>query len=872
MTRISLSQTPSYMGVITVICMVITFPSLQATEMPTADKYTNCIGMKLVRIEPGRFKMGFGDNALADEVRTGNEQFPNGDFDEHPTHEVKITRPFYVGIYEVTNKQYELFDPKHKGLRPNPSPGDNDAVINVNWYDAQAFCQWLSDKDGLPYRLPTEAEWEYAARGGTTTPYYTGEVLPKEFTEKSRASLTVGQTKPNEWGLYDMHGSVEEWCYDWYGPYEAELQVDPIGRVTGDFRVTRGGSHSTPSYYLRSANRLGTVPEDKHGLIGFRVVMGNMPATKPLPEPPLAPYQTAVSQEIPPDVSQGPDPMRPYFHGPRKFIKMPTSDRGPLFARHNHFISVAECPNGDLLAIWHTCIGESGRELSVAASRLRFRREQWEQASLFWDAPDRNDHGHALWFDGKDKIYHFQGLATQARNVALVMRTSSDNGVTWSLPRLIADHGPSRMPVESVFRTKEGFYALSCDKGPNVLWVSRNQGLSWNKSEGSIRGKHAAAVQLTDGRLMALGREGNINGKMPISISGNMGKTWQYLPSDFQPVSWGQRPVLLRLKEGPLLFASFCKKMMITNTSGKQHVVSGLFTAVSLDEGKTWPYCRLVTDDGPGRQIETMDGDPITMDAHNTESVGYLSICQTANGLIHLLTSRQHFAFNLKWLMTAPPAAPPAPTPPKPRRLPAKRNLSNTYTARELLSEDIWGPQINDAKKSGTISRSSQGAMRINYEHGRGFYFRSEPTNGFVDVEQKKGFTVEIKTQVLKSAPEQRGIDIELYDGAGCRYAFSITSTGIYWYEGLVLGSAILNFDQFTPVAEGLDNADTMHTYRIAVREDRVVQIYRDGKLLGVRPAEYRTPREAYFQFGAGPGLEALVEYIAYDLSGPSRP
>jgi len=872
MTRISL--------VITVICLVIAFPLLQAAEMPTADEYTNSIGIKLVRIEPGRFKMGFGDKNLAEQVRTPKEQFPNGDFDEHPTHEVEITRPFYVGIYEVTNKQYELFAPKHKGLRGGASTGDNDAVSNVNWYDARAFCQWLSDKDGLPYRLPTEAEWEYACRAGTTTPYYTGNVLPAPLlpaeagkgAEKSRASLSVGQTQPNKWGLYDMHGNVEEWCYDWYGPYEAESQIDPVGRVTGDFRVARGGSHSTPSYYLRSANRLGTIPQDKHTLLGFRVVMGNMPATKPLPAPPLAPYQTAVSQEIPPDISQGPDPMRPYFHGPRKFIKMPSGDRGPLFARHNHFISVVECPNGDLLAIWHTCIGESGRELSVAASRLRYGQEQWEPASLFWDAPDRNDHGHALWFNGRDKIYHFQGLAVQIRNVALVMRTSSDNGVTWSRPRLIADHGRSRMPVESVFQTKEGFYALSCDKGPNVLWVSRNQGLSWNKSEGSIRGKHAAAVQLTDGRLMGLGREGNINGKMPMSISNDMGKTWEYLPSDFQPVSWGQRSVLLRLRQGPLLFASFCKKMMIMNTSGKQHVVSGLFTAVSLDEGKTWPYRRLVTDDGPGRQIETMDGDLITMDAHNTESVGYLSVCQSADDIIHLLTSRQHFAFNLKWLMTTPPEAPATPTPPKPRRLPAKHYLSNTYTARELLSEDIWGPQINGAKESGTISSSSQGLLRINYGDGRGFYFRSDRADGFARVEQKKGFSVEVKTQVLKSSPNQRGIDIELYDGAGCRYALSITSTGVYWYEGLVLGSAILNFEQFTPVAEGLDNTDKMHIYRVAVRGDRVVQIYRDGKLLGVRPAEYRTPRDAYIQFGAGPGLEVLVEYIAYDLTGAYQP
>ncbi|MHC4418902.1 MAG: hypothetical protein ACYSU6_10000, partial [Planctomycetota bacterium] len=297
-----------------------------------------------------------------------------------------------------------------------------------------------------------------------------------------------------------------------------------------------------------------------------------------------------------------------------------------------------------------------------------------------------------------------------------------------------------------------------------------------------------------------------------------------------------------------------------------------LFTAVSLDEGKTWPYKRLVTDDGPGREIETINGDPVAMDAHNTECVGYLAVCQSADGIIHLLTSRQHFAFNLKWLMTPPPAAPVAPTPPEPRKLGAKRHLSDTYTASELLSEDIWGPQITGAIKAGTLSSSSQGLLRINYGEGQGFYFRSNPTNGFVDVDQKKGFTVEVKTQVLKSSPNQRGIDIELYDGAGSRYAISITNTGIYWYEGLVLGSAILSFDQFTPVAEGLDNADALHTYRIAVRADRVVQIYRDGRLMGVRPAEYRTPREPYFQFGAGSGLDALVEYIAYDLTGAYAP
>jgi hypothetical protein len=122
-----------------------------------------------------------------------------------------------------------------------------------------------------------------------------------------------------------------------------------------------------------------------------------------------------------------------------------------------------------------------------------------------------------------------------------------------------------------------------------------------------------------------------------------------------------------------------------------------------------------------------------------------------------------------------------------------------------------------------------------------------------------------------RNARRLRG-DLELYDGAGSRYAITITDTGIYWYEGLVLGSVFLDFEEFTTVAEGLNNADGMHTYRLAVRDDRIVQIYRDAKLMGLRRYEYRTPRDAYIQFGAGQGVEALVGCVAFDLSGAFQP
>ena len=628
----------------------MTVAASYAADMPKGKEHTNSIGMKLVRIEPGEFMMGFEGTELPEELTRKPGTQAEGDYDEHPKHKVRISRPFYIGVYEVTNLQYELFDPTHIRRRQS---GDDEAVVNVNWYQAKAFCQWLSDKEGLPYRLPTEAQWEYACRAGTSTPYHLGRFLPEEF---SKRSTSVGQTPANAWGLYDMHGGVEEWCHDWYGPYEPIKQIDPVGMVDGDFRVTRGGSHSSELYYLRSANRLGTIPQDKHGLIGFRVVIGKMPTTKPLPMPPPQPYQIGVEQDIPADIEKGPDPGKPYFHPPRKFVKVPSTNRGPLFTRHSHFMSIAQCPNGDLLSIWHSCVGEQGRELSVAASRLRYGREQWEPASLFWDGPDRNDHGHALWFDGSDTIYHFQGLADQVRNVALVMRTSKDNGVSWSKPRMLTDHGSRHMPVESVFETKEGYYVLTCDKGGSTIWVSRNKGLTWNAPQGRIMGLHQTVMQLNDGRLFCLSRGRNKNGKMPQNISNDMGETWEYSDGEFQPVSWGQRSVLLRLKEGPIFFASFCKDMMITNAAGKEHPVTGLFGAVSIDEGKTWPYKRLITDES-GLIVETMNGRKMKIDAHNSEFLGYLSVCQTPDNIIHLIGSRQHYAFNFKWLMTRPPAA-----------------------------------------------------------------------------------------------------------------------------------------------------------------------------------------------------------------------
>ncbi len=650
----------------TIIIILILIPGFFAAGQDTR----NSIDMQLVKINPGTFQMGS----------------ETGEFDEKPVHEVRISKPFYMSATPVTNVQYEQFDPGHKKYRGERgfSNGDHEAVIFVTWEEAVAFTKWLSQKESKTYRLPTEAEWEYVCRAGTNTAYSTGDQLPESYFLNQKdewypkpVSLEVAQSDANPWGVYNMHGLVEEFCMDWYGDYPPKAQNDPVGYDKGKYRVTRGGSHNAGVAYLRSANRSGMLSDDKNCLVGFRVVQAELSTSKPLKANHQETWAEGVSQKIY-GWPQKIDLNKPYFGKVIYFQKVPTGSNGPMYSKHNHCPDITPLPNGDMFATWYTTNEEPGRELAVAAARLKKGEQEWGVPEIFFKVPDRNMHATSIFWDRSgDRIYHFQGvsISTGYANLALFMRVSEDNGVTWTKPHWMnREHGLRNMPIAGVKKTTSNYLVVPCDavtkmEGGSTIHISNDEGKTWKEagdkdgipifdegnSGGTIAGIHAGVVELKNGNLMALGRGNNINGYMPKSISADMGKTWTYHTTDFPPIGGGQRLVLMRLAEGPLMLVSFTghpdkdKGMKFKDADGNEFTGHGLFVALSYDEGETWPTKKLLT---PGKGA--FDGGAWTKefstDATHAEPRGYMAATQAPDGIIHLISSKLHYRFNLVWI------------------------------------------------------------------------------------------------------------------------------------------------------------------------------------------------------------------------------
>ncbi len=229
------------------------------------------VAQRLRWIAPGTFLMGSPANE------------PERDDDELQ-HEVVLTRGFWLADTACTQALWQAV----MGESPSRFKGDERPVENVSWEDCQLFLERVTSEEDLGLRLPTEAEWEYACRAGTTTPFWFGETVstdqvnfdgnypyaggPKSHYREE--TVPVGSLPVNSWGLYEMHGNVREWCADWFGPYEDERVIDPPGPEKGDYRVLRGGSWLNGARNCRSASRRMTLPGFQYGFIGLRLARG----------------------------------------------------------------------------------------------------------------------------------------------------------------------------------------------------------------------------------------------------------------------------------------------------------------------------------------------------------------------------------------------------------------------------------------------------------------------------------------------------------------------------------------------------------------------------------------------------------------------
>jgi len=270
-SRVQTSHLPQHVVISSVVLvavcvLIVAAVTLYRVAIPAqgqgarlAPRLTNSLGMEFVLIPTGAFTMGASD----------------GNFDEQPVRTVHISQPFYLGKYEVTQSQWAAV------MGHNPSafhahPGL--PVEHVSWEDVQEFLRRLNSAEGgTPYRLPTEAEWEYAARAGTMTAYGFGSDMSRldEYAwyggNTHNQSYPVGQLKPNAWGLHDMHGNVWEWVQDWYETYPVGTVTDPQGPGSGVSRVFRGGGRNNVAWRCRSSSRGHGLPDSHLNAVGVRV-------------------------------------------------------------------------------------------------------------------------------------------------------------------------------------------------------------------------------------------------------------------------------------------------------------------------------------------------------------------------------------------------------------------------------------------------------------------------------------------------------------------------------------------------------------------------------------------------------------------------
>ncbi len=610
-------------------------------------EFVNSQGMRLVKVEAGSFRMGGGDL----------KENP----DALPVHEVEITKDYYISKEPVTLEQFKLF---RREILGTEDVCDLDVWMGylqgVSWTEARQYTCWLSKKEGRDYYLPTEAQWEYAARQSR-----------KLFLDR----------------MCDPH--MREWCYDYYEPYGEAEQKDPAGPAQGMLRCVRGGFLDRPERYNAypgdpwyrcalppdychlkedQANPFGRHP------IGFRVVCG------PAPEPvgtPLPFYLSVGVRQHTEDYRYAAPPCdQPYFRKRYLFPVPPdnctreeirAAGFPSLFRHHHHSPGFTAAPNGDLLYSAYSTYREYDAQSGLVGCRFRVGRDQWEYPDVFLNPVGVNDHAPLFHTTKDGHILHFWGWPGFENAYPFQYVESADNGETWSGVKfpLFAnqvDH-LCPQPVNSCVEASDGAFYLASDSdyrrnrgeqdetgnqnlgSGSVLWRSRDGRRTWENPAGKTAGRHTTAVELKDGSILALGgKNTDIEGYMPGAVTRDGGDSYQVCKTCFPALNSGQRPSILRLQSGKLVVCGDYQTKKNSKPAGMTDK-SGSYVAWSQDEGATWHFRQLW---GAQRRKKTPH------EFGGATTIGYSVMKQSPDGLIHVVCSNVqpllHLAFNEAWL------------------------------------------------------------------------------------------------------------------------------------------------------------------------------------------------------------------------------
>ena len=578
-------------------------PARPAVDALPAADFTNSLGMTFKRMAPGEFIMG--------------EDGGNGtDTDQYPAHPVEITKGFYLQTEKVTQAWYA-------------QSGLTGTAADVSWLNADAFAKWLGKREGRTYRLPTEAEWNYALAKGLLT------------------------------GL-----DTREWMNDWHFPYFNDHRIDPMGPSTGFLKVVRADAKNRCSLPVNATGAAyGFAP------VGFRLVWVKDPLTRSAWVDPL-PFPFAAVRQGTELALQGPDPKRPHFTV-RAALAMPPDENkshdgpkagvDPSCYDHNHSPGFTVMPNGDVVAVWFS--GPNGDEYGAPVryvwSRLRFGSEQWDMPTLLYKTKGYNDQSPLLWTDTRDKttVWLIGGSRDPLNGKAVFkVGKTTDNGATWDfkIPESMAIKGKlNAQPVNSMFRGPSPtgpdlYFAMDGGGADGFLWKSSDNGLNWVDTGGrTTSGRHPTVVPLKDGRLLCIGgKNQDMDGRQPKCYSNDQGASWSAKePTPFSPLASNQRADLIRLTDGKLFYVGDAQK--------KGQNGDGVTVALSADEGASW-----ITRQLPVTRPHRSD--------NKAGTAGYATAAQAPNGVIHILTTLTrpslHYELNEAWILSETSGDPPPET------------------------------------------------------------------------------------------------------------------------------------------------------------------------------------------------------------------